>query len=185
MAGATPGRGGRQHKYLQHLLQGAAQQRGYHSVIEAATVDGAGQVDILLTKGQRKIACEITVTTGKDWELGNVKKCLSAGYDAVILVSAEDRHLKSLAKFVAGQLDDTDRRRVHYLTPDGVISYLDELDVGAERTEETVRGYKVKVSRAAIDPDEMKSRREAIAKVLAKSMKKGKGPSAPSSEHQE
>jgi hypothetical protein len=184
-ADATLGRGGRQHKYLQHLLQGAAQQRGYHAVIEATTADGAGQVDLLLTKGKRKIACEITVTTGKEWELGNVKKCLAAGYDAVILVSAEERHLKSLGKFVADQLDDRERRRVRYLTPEGVISYLDELDIGAETTEETVRGYKVKVSRAAVDPEEMKTRREAIAKVLAKSMKKSKGSSRPSTEHQE
>ena len=183
--GATLGRGGRQHKYLQHLLQGAAQQRGYHAVIEAATVDGAGQIDLLLTKGKLKIACEITVTTGKHWELGNVKKCLAAGYDAVILVSAEERHLKSLGTFVTDQLDIEERRRVHYLTPDGVISYLDELNIGTETTEETVRGYKVKVSRAAVDPDEMKTRREAIAKVLAKSMKKEKTRSTPSSEYQE
>jgi len=182
VAGAALGRGGRQHKYIQHLLQGAAQQRGYHSVIEAATADGAGQVDLLLTKGKRRIACEITVTTGKNWELGNVKKCLAAGYEAVILVSPEERHLKPLAKFVTDQLDERDRRRVRYLTPEGVISYLDELDIGAETTEETVRRYKVKVSRAAVDPDEMNARRDAIAKVLAKSMKKGK---APPSEHQE
>lgn len=165
------GRGGRQHKYLQHLLQGAAQQRGYHAVIEAATADGTGQVDLLLTKGKRRIACEITVTTSKDWELGNVRKCLSAGYDAVILVSAEERHLKSLGKFVADKLDIEERQRVRYLTPEGVISYLDDLEIGAEVTEETVRGYKVKVSQAAVDPDEMKTRREAIAKVLAKSIK--------------
>jgi hypothetical protein len=171
-----PGRGGRQHKYIQHLLHGAAQQRGYHAIIEAATTDGAGQVDLLLTKGKRKIACEITVTTGKDWELGNVKKCLSAGFDTVILVSTEKRNLKSLSGFIEQQLDDKERKRMRYLTPDEVIAYLDELEIDSHPAEQTVRGYKVKVSRAVIDPEQMEARRDAIAKVLAKSMQKGKRP---------
>ncbi len=171
------GRGGRQHTYLQHLLQGAAQQRGYHAVIEAS-VAGGGLIDLLLSKAGRKIACEITVTTGKEWELGNVKKCLTAGYET-ILVSADERHLKSLSRFIAGQLDARERERVRCLSPEEVISYLDELEIGSEPKEETVRGYKVKVKRAKSDPTEMKARREAIAKILAKSTRKGQNPRTP------
>ncbi|HZT34720.1 MAG TPA: hypothetical protein VFA15_02280 [Nitrososphaera sp.] len=131
----------------------------------------------MLSKDGRKIACEITVTTGKEWELGNVKKCLAAGYET-ILVSADERYLKSLSRFIAGQLDASQRERLRCLSPEGLINYLNELQVGSESKEETVRGYKVRVKRANSDPVEMKTRREAIAKILAKSARREKDPPA-------
>jgi hypothetical protein len=45
-----------------------------------------GSVDVALEKGGRRIACEVSVTTDAEHELGNVQKCLAAGFETVILV---------------------------------------------------------------------------------------------------
>ena len=165
------GRGGRQHTYLQHLLKGAAQERGYLAVIEAPVLDGAGKVDLLLSKNGRRIACEISVTTSKHWELGNLEKCLAAGYEEVILVMGDERQLKAMSKYIRGQLTEEALDRVRYCTPDAVIAHLDERDSGAPPTEETIRGYRVKVRRGTIDSGEVTARRQSIAAVLARSLK--------------
>lgn len=55
---------------------------------------------------------------------------------------------------------------------DEVLARLDELSGAPEPTKSTVRGYKVKVARTAVDTEEAKARRQAIAEVLARSLKR-------------
>jgi hypothetical protein len=74
-------------------------------------------VDVHLSKDERKIAVEISVTTGRDWELQNVEKCLSAGFEEVLVVSTNARHLKFLARFIPENLDEAVRDRVRFLCP--------------------------------------------------------------------
>lgn len=81
------GGGGKQHKYLAQLVKQLAEERSFKASIEEPILDGAGRVDVHLSQGERKIAVEISVTTGRDWELQNVEKCLSAGYEEVLVVS--------------------------------------------------------------------------------------------------
>jgi len=168
---AQLGRGGRQHKYLQELIKAAAQERGYLAVIEQPVLDGAGRVDVSLSKSNLKIACEISVSSPKDWELGNIEKCLAAGYDRVFLVSADERQVQSLAKFVSAHLEEHLRSRVSYFTPAEVIAHLDDTSSEPADKEEMVRGYKVKIARRSLDPDEADERRKTIASVLARSLK--------------
>src|SRR5262249_3120389 len=88
-ATSTPGRGGEHHKYLQQLIKRWAEARGYTVIIEKSILDGLGSVDVALEKGSLSIACEVSVTTDPDHEIGNVQKCLAAGFETVILVSSE------------------------------------------------------------------------------------------------
>ena len=169
---APLGRGGRQHKYLQELIKTAAQDRGYLAVIEAPVLDGAGRVDVSLSKSGFRVACEISISSPKDWELGNTEKCLAAGYDQVILVGSDERQVQTLSKFISAHLNENVRDRVLYLTPAGVISHLDSLQVAEpEQKDEIVRGYRVKVTRQPLGLDEAEERRRAIASVLARSIK--------------
>lgn len=170
------GGGGKQHKYLAHLVKQLAEERGFKASIEEEILDGAGRVDVALARGTRKIAVEISVTTGRDWELQNVEKCLSAGYEEVFVVSTNERHLKSLARFIPENLDEAVRDRVRYLSPEDFISYLDQDAVGAPApTEKVVRGYKVRVVSDAVSEGEAEAKRNAIAEVIARSMLRGKG----------
>lgn len=56
-----------------------------------------------------------------------------------------------------------------------IVAFLDGLDSGPAVTESTVRGYKVKVTRQAVSPEELAGRRSAIAEVIARSLVKRKG----------
>lgn len=171
---AQPGRGGRQHKYLQHLFKQLAEERGFRASIEETILDGAGRVDVSLVRGETRIACEISVTTNQDHELGNVEKCLAAGYTKIVLVGSNERHIKTLAKFVEENLDESKRDKVQYVVPEGLIEYLDSLGEIPQPTEETVRGYKVRTVQQLVDPKEADARRQAIAEVIARSLKRSK-----------
>jgi hypothetical protein len=168
------GRGGRQHKYLQELIKKAAEDRGFRVVIEESILDGAGRVDVALSKGKRRIACEISVTTCAEHELQNVEKCIAAGYSEVILAVADERQRKSLKAFMEGNLDEKAIQAVRYFLPEEVLAYLDGEGAADEAAEQVVRGYRVKVTQTTIDPLEAQARREGIAGVIAQSLKRAR-----------
>jgi len=167
-----PGGGGRQHKYLQHLIKQLADERGFRTAIEEVILDGAGRVDVSLIRGERRIACEISVTTGRDHELSNIEKCLAAGYTEIVLVGSNERHIKSLTKFIDENLEENERGKVRYAVPESLIEYLDSLGESPLPTDQMVRGYKVRTVQQAVTPKEASTRRQAIAEVLARSMRK-------------
>lgn len=163
------GRGGKQHKYLQHLIKQIAEEQGWRAVIEEPILDGAGRIDVALTRGDRRIACEISVTSTRDQELANVEKCLAAGYAEVILVAAHDRQRQMLQKYIGDALEEAVRANVRYVIAEELLAYLRAQE---PPTEQTVRGYRVKVTREAIDPDEAEAKRKAIAAVIARSLRR-------------
>lgn len=165
-----PGRGGQQHKYLQHLFKQLAEARGFRASIEETILDGAGRVDVSLIRGDRRIACEISVTTNQDHELGNIEKCLAAGYTEVVLVGSNERHIKAVSKFIEENLDESERGKVRYVVPESLTEYLDSLGEIPRPTEQTVRGYKVRTVQQVVDPKEAGARRQAIAEVIARSL---------------
>lgn len=171
---AESGRGGHQHKYLQHLIKQLAEERGFRASIEESILEGAGRVDVALVRGEQRIAFEISVTTDKDHELGNIEKCLAAGYAEIVLVGSNERHVSSLGKFIEENLEEGDQGKVRYLVPEGLVEYLDSLGEPPQPTEQTVRGYKVRTVQQVVDPKEAGARRQAIAEVIARSLRKSK-----------
>lgn len=168
-----PGRGGKQHKYLQQLVKQLAEERGFRATIEETILDGAGRVDVSLSRDETRIACQVSVSTTNDWELSGIEKCLAAGYSEVVFVGRNERHVKSFAKFVENNLDSEDQGRVKYIAADGVMGYLDGLG-GPTTRNNVVRGYKVRTTQSIADPDQAETRRSAISEVIAKSLLKGK-----------
>lgn len=169
------GRGGQQHRYLQQLIKRWAESRGYRITIEKAILDGLGSVDVALEKGERLVACEISVTTSPEIELGNVQKCLAAGFEQVLVVSADRKALSRAQAYVAPQLEEKDRERVRFLTPEELFSFLEARDAHAAAGEETVRGYKVKVQYRSVGEDEKEAKRQAISKVILGAVKRLRG----------
>lgn len=167
----TTGRGGKQHKYLQHLVKQLAEERGFRATVEETILGGDGRVDVSLVRGGRRVACEISVTTGKDWELGNVEKCLAAGYDEVVLILGNVRQVKTLSTFIAQNIAERDRERIRFAMPESIMEFLDSIEQSPQTSESEVRGYKVKVTRQNLSPEEVASRRAAVANVIARSLK--------------
>lgn len=142
----TAGRGGSQHKYIQELVRRWASAHGWRADVEQPVLDGLGSVDVSLTNGERRVAVEISVTSTTDYELGNVQKCLAAGFESVVCVVTDKRALLRLRRTVADTLPAPDVDQVHVLNPEALFDYLNTLELPlTASTESHSRGYKVRV----------------------------------------
>jgi Type IV secretion-system coupling protein DNA-binding domain len=139
------GGGGARHQAICQTIKELGETGGFRASIEETILDGEGRVDVILRQGERAIAFEVSVTTSREHELHNVKKCLSAGFQEVLVVAALPRHLLSLERFIAANLDEPDRARVRYVLADD-LGRLFAGDVTLEQAEKVVRGYRVRSS---------------------------------------
>jgi predicted DNA-binding transcriptional regulator AlpA len=131
------GRGGPQHKYLQELIKRWAESKGYKTTIEKQILDGLGSVDVALEKEGRSIACEISVSTTVEHEVGNVQKCLAAGFDHIILISSDSKVLSKASKAISAALREQEFKRVRFVTPERLFSIIEMLEAKIPGREET------------------------------------------------
>jgi hypothetical protein len=151
------GKGGDTHRYWQHLLAQWGQGMGYHATIEMPTA-GGGSVDVVLERDGRRIACEISVTSTIEQEMGNLRKCLAGGFAKVFMMCVEGKTLKGLQKTANAEFEAKSLEGVCFTSPEDLLSSTELLDEGSPK-EQTVRGYKVKVIRRAVSPDDAAARR--------------------------
>jgi len=161
-----------QHRYLQNLIKKMAEDKGYRATIELPVFDGSGRVDVSLERNKRKIACEISMTSTDDQELKNIKKCLAAGYEKIIVCSPDHKTLESIKALVSQNIAESDQGKIFFFRPEELLLFLEE-ETAAEMTkEERVKGYKVKVQYQATSEDEKKVKREAVAQVILQALKR-------------
>ena len=166
---AEPGKGGAQHKYLQHLVKQLAEERGLRAVIEEAVADG--QVDVGLHLRGLSIACEISVTSTPDHESRNLAKCLHAGFNRVWAIAPDAKRRRAVRQRAEATLPADDLGRVAFLTTEELVDALDGLAL-PEPAEGVVKGYRVKTTRKALPPEEARDRRASIARILSRSDQK-------------
>ena len=167
------GRDGEQHKYLQQLVKVNAEAQGFGARIEETIPDGKGRVDVLLTQSGVTLAVEISVTTSSEHEYQNIHKCLGAGYDTVVLLCADDQALARHQSYCTERFEsDSEKNKVRLYSPEQFIEYLEIAKVCAPMKEETIRGYRVKTNYSMLSEEEKQRRKEAIARVVADSIKK-------------
>jgi len=160
------GRGGPKHKYLQELIKRWAEGMGYRADVEGAV--GAGRAaDVALTKGELSIACEICVTTDPIHELGNLRKCMAAGFGFIVAVSTEPKRLTKIQALAETEFTEHERKRVRFFSPDELFSFVQELEVSQVQAEKTVRGYKVKTTFRKADQAEGTDRQQSVSRVIA------------------
>jgi hypothetical protein len=114
------------------------------------------------------------VTTPTAYELGNVRKSLAAGYDLVVMVGIDEKRVTALEKAIGSTLSPEELERVRFLTADGLFHLVEQLDSRDATREETVRGYRVKVTHQVVDTTTKEQRMKMLAKVVADSFKKPK-----------
>ena len=163
-----------QHRYLQTLVKRMAESRGYKATIEETTPDGKGRVDVSLERAGKRIACEISVTTGDEWEAHNVEKCLSAGYMTVIVCSNDVKNLQRIRTQLERKLSVEQQAQVLTLEPDDVIKYFDQQIIQESTTEKVMKGYRIKVEYDTSTPEEMSKKQDEVAKTVAEAIRKKK-----------
>jgi hypothetical protein len=172
---APLGRGGAQHIYLQQLIKRLAEDKGYRATIEQPVLGGTGSVDVSLEKAGRRIACEISVTSTCEYELGNIEKCLAAGFDHVVFLSSERKIVSTVKQLASTHLDEYSLQKILFFLPEEFVEYLEQMEAQDAAKEETVRGYKVKVNYRPLAEGEKKTRKQAISQVILKALKRMKG----------
>ncbi len=177
-SGATlPGteeKGKSKHRYLQTLIKRMAEEKGFRVVLEQPVADGAGRVDVSIEGDGRKIACEIAVTTTDEHELGNIEKCLAAGYDTVIMCSTEKKFMEKTKSLVSQKIDAANQEKVLFLQPDDLFFYLEKEAALLSGKEEKVKGYRVKVQYQPLAETEKNTRREAVGQVILQALRRMK-----------
>lgn len=152
-------------------MQRWAEAKGYRATIEEPLPSG-GKVDVALRREGHSLACEISVTTGAEHEIGNVEKCLAAGFDEVVLVSLHRGTLGRVRQAAETRVAEKDRARLHFMSPEEFFTFLDAPEPEAKET--TVGGYKVKVKYRAAEGEAATRKSKAVAEILMRSMKRMK-----------
>ena len=169
------GIGGHQHNLIRERIETLARTLGFSVAREKQTPDG-GKIDTALERPGQFIACEISIMTPVDYEVGNVAKCLKTGCSHVAAICPDAAKLAKIQKAVAGCLPATDLARVGYYSPDQFIEYLKVLKPPAEgvvpQSTETKYGSRtVRRHVTKLAPEEIRAREAAAHRVMAETMK--------------
>ncbi len=165
------------HRYLQMLIKRMAEQRGFKAIIEEATSDKQGRVDVGLERDREKIACEITVTTKDDHEIKNIEKCFRSGFQKVLLCVPDKTRIEELQKLIQEQFNQEDVNRIFVIHPDDIFLFFEREHPTIEKSgnEKIVKGYRVKIEYNKISDNEKKQKRDAIGGIIAQSLYRLKG----------
>ena len=167
----TPGRGGQQHKYLQELVKRWAESRGFRATIEKEILGGLGSVDVAVERDGFSVACEISITTTAEHELGNVQKCLAAGFDRVVVLSTHKATLNRISK-ATNVLGEIERGQILFFQPEELFAYLESQQGPQAEEQQTVRGYKVRVTKNVVPKVEEEAKKRVIAGAILPSMRR-------------
>lgn len=171
------GRGGAQHKAIQDRIKQAAEKLGFRVIVEKEVLDGAGSVDLVLSRDDAAIACEVTVTTTIDHEVGNVAKCLKAGFTRVVLIAPNADKLNKLASAVSNSIGPEKAACVGYFLPDAFITLLGKSSLAVPALAPEVRskgGRVIKRTFTVVDSEEAKRKESEALKLMRGIMRVGK-----------
>ncbi|MFT3784896.1 MAG: type IV secretion system DNA-binding domain-containing protein [Tepidisphaeraceae bacterium] len=171
------GRGGAEHQDLQMRIKGWAQRLGWRATIEGEAL-GSRAADVALERSGVSVAVEICRTTTFVHELGNVRKCLDAGFDYVVATSVSAERLARLREVVEGQLTDAELERVRFLETEKIEAFVSELEIPQAEQESLVCGYRVTTRFAAsgATPGARKTVNEVISRSLKRLQTRRSGP---------
>ena len=164
------GKGGPEHRRLQETFKLLGEKLGWLSSIEAQVPGGS--VDVTFIKGPVSVACEISVTTPVNYELGNLRKCLKATFTHVCVVSAEPKHLARIEAAARETFTAEELKPVRFLEPDALLGLLEELTAAQAGGENTVKGIRVSVSYKTLSEAQKQNRKAGLGGAVAKALKR-------------
>ncbi len=87
-----------EHSAIKRQITRHAEALGYHVAVEEFVADTLGRADLVLRRGKRVVAVEVSVTTNAGNEIGNLVKCLSGDFSQVVLVATSARKLANIER---------------------------------------------------------------------------------------
>ncbi len=119
-----PGKGGDIHRRMQAMLKEQAELFGWKGSVEKRIPRTLESVDLELKKDDIKVAVEISDTSRAEYEVSNIRKCLSAGYDYVISVCPEEKQLSRIKAEAKKGFSFRERERLRFCLPSGFNGLL-------------------------------------------------------------
>jgi hypothetical protein len=173
------GRGGAQHQAIQQRIKATADEAGFRVTVEKSVLDAQGSIDLALEKPGISIACEINVTSTIDYEVGNVSKCLKAGFAHIAVICPRPDRLSRLEEAMRGCFPPEETARIFFYLPEEFVLYLQRTwdegsppKVTGAPAEKRRRGYKVRRSFVEVSPEEAKLREESALKMIAEKLRR-------------
>lgn len=146
------GRGGKSHREMQRVVERMAESYGFRSEVEKSVLDGTGFVDVSLERDGLKIACEVSITSSAGYEAKNITKCLTAGYETVIVVVAKQDYIAGFTSKLRSSIPGSAMDRVKVLSLAGCLGYLREISPVPESnatTKDKAKGGRLSFAEAA------------------------------------
>jgi hypothetical protein len=162
-----------EHRYVQKMIKRIAEKRDFIAVLEADVFGGAGKVDVALKRDGLRIACEIAIQNTLAYEVQNIQKCFTAGFDRVAVISSDSRHLERIRLEAETIVDKEQLKRLRFLEPENFHLFLDGLQhdlltVPEPQRGGLVKGYKVETKVSEVPETERRTKRQVILDVLSR-----------------
>lgn len=114
---------GRHHQDIQAVVKRIAESYGFAAQIEAPVMNSKGRVDVSLQNDSIRIACEVSVST-TTYEVTNIHKCLSAGYDFVVVIVSNQTKTDLIKSKIHSHLGSLPDNRVKVLALPDFLAFL-------------------------------------------------------------
>ncbi len=157
-----------EHRYLQGIVKRVGESYGFIATLEKQVFGGIGKIDVALESEEMKIACEIAATNTVEYELQNIQKCLASGFDKVVIVSTDAKHLASIRRKIEILISTDQFAKVHFLEPENFHLFLDKLqaDSVAPPSDGKIKGYTVNAGFKETDTSETETRKQTVFEIL-------------------
>jgi Type IV secretion-system coupling protein DNA-binding domain len=165
------------HRYLQSIIKRIGESNGFVATLEKQVFGGIGKVDVALENETTKIAVEVAITNTVEYEVQNIQKCLASGFDRVVVISSDTKHLGNIKKKAEVIIAENQLSKVNYLEPEHFHLFLEKLNNESENQtnkENKVKGYKVNISYKEANQSELDAKEQAIAEIIKDAEKRRK-----------
>jgi len=130
-------------------------------------------IRVIFTREDHTIACEISITTSIDHEVGNTLKCLKAGAHHIAVICIEPERLSKIDRALSCCLSGPEKAKIGFYVPDQFLEYLALLAKhAAPAPKSIVKGGRKVTARFVEITEEERRRREALMiETIARTMR--------------
>ena len=112
-----------QHESLKNEIRAEAESLDF-TVSPEQSIPQHGRIDLILTRGNQSVACEISVTTPPETEADHIRLRLKAGFQHVAVISANRRKLNLIQEAYSKQSGTKATSKVGFYTPKEFFAQL-------------------------------------------------------------
>jgi hypothetical protein len=163
------------HTAIKKQIAAEAESLDYTATVEELLPSGR-RVDLVLRRGSRAIACEISVTNTVEYEAAiNITKCLEAGFAHVASVCRNRKKLARIQESLATTIQADRMQNVGFYAPEEffakLFAWAQEDPAGAESERGKPRKRKIALGSGMPTEGERASREKVMLESLHRAMK--------------